>query len=719
MKLEEGPLNITASYTPCNDPIVPGTLSFTTVTPPPSSHSPTNSRVDGSLYCLNTIERIATFDRKSAARNACDEILEAISSGNALCSPHLLQRFIALVYCDLKHYKYHYWFGSPVLAPQDASFSFTSTDATHLDQESLTTTYTQEEEVEKQGPGAMECVHEYMKKHENPPLFILVQQQQQQQQQRQASVCSSCHPLSEWNQLPSHDGDGKTSKYLVFLDPSNDPVFPGWPLRNALILAALHFDFSNASNASILPVLCLRTSKGRPHAPSSRVLYIDMSSVVASTRMGRASTPWYKCLGGWEINNNAAVIRIADLGPSMDPIRLAASAVDLNLQLMKWRAAPTLDIPRISNKRCLLLGAGTLGCSVARGLLGWGVRHITFVDNSKVSYSNPVRQSLFTFEDCLGGGRSKAAAAAAAVTRIFPDAVATGIEMNIPMPGHPPHTEAEARQVIDNVNALQELVIAHEVVFLLMDTRESRWLGTLLSNASQYLHENTNVSTLAITAALGFDSFVVMRHGAPPPSPSPPGGTATSTATRLGCYFCSDVIAPANSTRDRTMDQQCTVARPGLSGIAGSLAVEMMAAVCEHPLGMYAPPAGYPPPTNTQDEEHGEQKEEGAGSVLGGVPHMIRGQLNGFTQTCMTGHAFPQCPACSKVVVEEYLSRGAEFVLQVVSEPQRYLEDLTGLSELQQQMEEMASKFDDDDDDEEEDVGGGADKGEDEQWEEL
>lgn len=38
----------------------------------------------------------------------------------------------------------------------------------------------------------------------------------------------------------------------------------------------------------------------------------------------------------------------------------------------------------------------------------WGVRHVTFVDSSKVSFSNPVRQSLFEFEDCLGGGKPKA-----------------------------------------------------------------------------------------------------------------------------------------------------------------------------------------------------------------------------------------------------------------------------------------------------------------------
>ena len=48
---------------------------------------------------------------------------------------------------------------------------------------------------------------------------------------------------------------------------------------------------------------------------------------------------------------------------------------------------------------------------------------MTLVDNGRISYSNPVRQSLFTFEDSLHGGKPKAETAAEALKRIFPGVV--------------------------------------------------------------------------------------------------------------------------------------------------------------------------------------------------------------------------------------------------------------------------------------------------------
>ena len=58
----------------------------------------------------------------------------------------------------------------------------------------------------------------------------------------------------------------------------------------------------------------------------------------------------------------------------------------------------------------------------------------------------------------------------------------------------------------------------------------------------------------------------------------------SSEGSRLGCYFCNDVVAPLDSTVDRSLDQQCTVARPGLAPIAGRLFAQVV------PLTWLSPP---------------------------------------------------------------------------------------------------------------------------------
>lgn len=51
------------------------------------------------------------------------------------------------------------------------------------------------------------------------------------------------------------------------------------------------------------------------------------------------------------------------------------------------------------------------------------MRHITFVDNGKVSFSNPVRQPLYQFQDSLEGGAPKAETAAKNLKSIQPTIV--------------------------------------------------------------------------------------------------------------------------------------------------------------------------------------------------------------------------------------------------------------------------------------------------------
>lgn len=84
---------------------------------------------------------------------------------------------------------------------------------------------------------------------------------------------------------------------------------------------------------------------------------------------------------------------------------------------------------------------------------------------------------------------------------------------------------------------------------------------------------------ICLTVALGFETFLAMRHGLPTTIHD-----RSVHGERLGCYFCNDVVAPRNSVADRTLDQQCTVSRPALCSMASALGVEMLASILNHPL---------------------------------------------------------------------------------------------------------------------------------------
>lgn len=54
---------------------------------------------------------------------------------------------------------------------------------------------------------------------------------------------------------------------------------------------------------------------------------------------------------------------------------------------------------------------------------------------------------------------------------------------------------------------------------------------------------------ITINAAMGFDSFLVMRHGSRWSILDKESRDIRPTINqipRLGCYFCSDVVAPSN-----------------------------------------------------------------------------------------------------------------------------------------------------------------------------
>lgn len=356
-------------------------------------------------------------------------------------------------------------------------------------------------------------------------------------------------------------------------------------------------------------------------------------------------------ISGWERNNQGKLTpKLADLGSLIDPQQLATQAVDLNLKLMKWRISPDIDLDIIKKQRVLLLGAGTLGSYVSRALLGWGITNITFVDNGRVSYSNPVRQPLYKFKDCFSDDRQgevKAICAANALQEVYPGVNSIGINLHVPMSGHPITSNTH-----DNFQQLERLFDQHDVVFLLMDSRESRWLPTLLGMAK---------NKIVINAALGFDSYLVMRHGGD-----------WRDINRLGCYYCNDIVAPNDSLSDRTLDQMCTVTRPGGALLASSLAVELLISILQHPQKQNAP--------------------ANSTSKFGQVPHQIRGFLNSYTQSKFSTPFYKHCSACSLPVIQAYLDQGWQFVQNCLNDPS-YLEEVCGLKEIQQQADLAAEEL--------------------------
>lgn len=65
---------------------------------------------------------------------------------------------------------------------------------------------------------------------------------------------------------------------------------------------------------------------------------------------------------------------------------------------------------------------------------------------------------------------------------------------------------------------------------------------------------------MVINAALGFDSYLVMRHGSHKDCKNlvPPqdiGDLKVISGSELGCYFCNDVTAPGNVSTNLKLEQ--------------------------------------------------------------------------------------------------------------------------------------------------------------------
>ncbi|KAH7551155.1 hypothetical protein BM1_10029 [Bipolaris maydis] len=639
---------------------------------------PTFCRAEGIIKNCNTIEDYKSLDRAAILERSAQTIWDAIHDGSIYECPSLLSSFTAIIFANLKKYKFTYHFGFPAIQsdpPWKQMGQVTRLqprETTYLVDAVQTWRYSSD--VRQRGFFLAKRIRGGGDGEDRPKTPVT--------------------PLEEFGytwgvgRLEAYekgffDKVDSQDRFICFADPSTYETNPGWPLRNLLILIRHRWNLHDAQ------ILCYRDTHTRRDQSNSLILQLrsdpDPNAAPTSPMLEQKSTPPLPKVTGWERTETGKLTsRNVDLSEYMDETKLADQAVDLNLKLIKWRIAPSIDLDVIKNCKCLLLGAGTLGTYVSRTLMGWGVRKITFIDNATVSFSNPVRQPLFNFQDCLKGGAKKAERAAQALKEIYPGVDANGHVMQVPMLGHPMTDAATTKTEFEK---LQQLIAEHDAIFLLMDTRESRWLPTVMGKAQ---------GKIVLNAALGFDTYVVMRHGLK---------ATQENEVELGCYFCNDVVAPADSLSNATLDQQCTVTRPGVAPLASSLLVELLISILQHPAkGLAPPPSHQAPPASSSHPSLPPPFQH----PLGTIPHTIRGYLSTFSNLQVEGKPFDCCSACSPKVLDAYTADPWEFVQKALNEP-GWVEEMSGLKEVQRKADEAAADVDWEEDEEE---GGLEDEGE-------
>lgn len=552
----------------------------------------------GKLLNVNSIEEFKNINKKDFLQEAVVSILNCIKDKSFVNNTTLLSMFFLLSYADLKKYKFYYW----VAFPQVQS-NWTIISQSHSISYLMKDGVTFEDQFYILDDGLKKVA----------TLF-----------------------------------DYKNTDFLtiLFIDTCSYKNTVSYILRNFLTALSIH-------NFQKVKIEVLKYN----HRDFNYTMVLKNDDFDTDYWDNTAPRSF-----GWERTSQGKLgPKLANLSALIDPLQLASQATELNLKLMKWRLVPELDLQLIKKTKALILGSGTLGSYIARCLLAWGLEKITFVDNGKVSFSNPVRQPLFFYEDCINGGAPKAEIAATNLRKIYPLVEAKGYSLEIPMIGHPVKYEEKEKKAYEQLLALIE---DHDVIFIALDSREARWLPTLIGNARH---------KIVINSALGFESYLVMRHG----NINPSIPLKEQLTGRLGCYFCNDIVAPKDSLTDRTLDQMCTVTRPGVALMASSLATELLVSIQQSP-----------------DKQYSKHIVDEKSNILGSLPHQLRGFLHNFELLKLSSKNFKFCTACSVAVVSEFNNKGWDFVKTALND-ETYLEKLTGLQEFIKEAEQAASVLDD------------------------
>ena len=310
-------------------------------------------RAEGMIKNVNTIEEYRGLDKGAILSQAARTIWDAINDGTIYSCPSLLAFFTAICFADLKKYKFTYLFAFPALH-SDPPWRLVPKMESHL-------------EMDESGHGEGDAII-HMTGEETAALVDSVQTWRYRADARQHGFfLAKKRPASsstghtgkaeamedgnsiddETNRTPTTPGTPGDKlgfawtvgslidyehgffedtpgedQFVGFMDPSTYPTYPGWMLRNLLVLIRRRW------NLDRVQILCYRDTQARRDEAKSIILplVLDLRDESTISTQNYPSSDDMPKVTGWERNSAGKVMsRIANLGEYMDPQRYLRS----------------------------------------------------------------------------------------------------------------------------------------------------------------------------------------------------------------------------------------------------------------------------------------------------------------------------------------------------------------------------------------------------------
>lgn len=308
-------------------------------------------RAEGTIKNVNTIEDYRKLDKNAilnqAGRTVCSDglsrigsvsadsilqIWDAIKDGTIYSCPSLLASFVVICYADLKRYKFTYLFGFPALHSEPAWHPIASAQETsatdnlgnHLSPAESTalvdSVQTWRYRVDARQFGFF--LAKRVRKSTDSASFDAPQSRGSTPETSPYTLDYSwvVGSLSQYEN-GFFEGTDIADQFVCFADPSTYPEYPGWMLRNLLILIRKRWGLSKVQ------VLCYRDIQPRREDAQSLILNLTLGDSPGDVKMddSNALEEAMPRVSGWERSDKGKIVsRIANLGEYMDPERYSS-----------------------------------------------------------------------------------------------------------------------------------------------------------------------------------------------------------------------------------------------------------------------------------------------------------------------------------------------------------------------------------------------------------